>query len=95
MNESLQSAVCRGKSLKLTPTEYKILRALGENMGQPLSREVILREVWDTDYLIDNRLVDSHVRNLRKKLSEGESGLVIASVRGVGYRLAGSPKSRA
>jgi DNA-binding response OmpR family regulator len=91
MNDSLQSAICRGKSLKLTPTEFKILRTLGQSVGQPVSREEILMSVWQTEFMIDNRLVDSHVRNLRKKLSEGCSGLVVASVRGVGYRLATTP----
>ena len=91
MNDSLQSATCRGMSLKVTPTEFKILRTLGQNLGQPVSREEILNSVWQTEYMIDNRLVDSHVRNLRKKLSDARSGLVIASIRGIGYRLATTP----
>ena len=78
-------------SLKVTPTEFKILRTLGQNLGQPVSREEILNSVWQTEYMIDNRLVDSHVRNLRKKLSDARSGLVIASIRGIGYRLATTP----
>lgn len=92
MNDSLQSATCRGRSLKVTPTEFKILRTLGQNLGEPVSREEILKSVWQTEYMIDNRLVDSHVRNLRKKLSDGRSGLVVASVRGIGYRLATTPR---
>ncbi|MCA9781025.1 MAG: response regulator transcription factor [Candidatus Eremiobacteraeota bacterium] len=93
MKDSLQAAVYRGNSLELTPTEYRVLRALGDNLGVPVSRDELVRIVWDSTYLLEHRTVDIHVRNLRQKLSEHGCGLVVASVRGVGYKLS-SPTDR-
>ena len=87
LNDSLQSALYEERSLKLTPIEYQLLRTLGDNLGEAVSRVELLRRVWDTEYLHDNRLIDTHVRNLRKKLVRANCGLAISSVRGVGYKL--------
>lgn len=80
-------AFCQNELIKLTPTEFKILSLLASRIGQTLDRSEILMNVWETDYVEDNRLVDSHVRNLRKKLSKHPTNLVVVSARGVGYRL--------
>lgn len=72
-------------ALELTPKEYDLLLYFIENKGVALSREKILNGVWNYDYFGDLRTVDTHVKQLRSKL--GESGDMIVTVRGVGYRL--------
>lgn len=73
------------KALELTPKEYDLLLFFIQNKGVALSREKILNSVWNYDYFGDLRTVDTHVKQLRSKL--GESGDMIVTVRGVGYRL--------
>lgn len=72
-------------ALELTPKEYDLLLFFIQNKGVALSREKILNSVWNYDYFGDLRTVDTHVKQLRSKL--GESGDMIVTVRGVGYRL--------
>lgn len=72
------------QALELTPKEYDLLLYFIENKGVALSREKILNGVWNYDYFGDLRTVDTHVKQLRSKL--GESGEMIVTVRGVGYR---------
>ncbi|HEX3622132.1 MAG TPA: winged helix-turn-helix domain-containing protein, partial [Acidimicrobiales bacterium] len=57
---------------------------LAENEGLALSRQQILDAVWGADWYGDERTIDVHVRQLRKKLG---TGLPLATVWGVGYRL--------
>lgn len=73
------------QQLELTPKEYDLLLYFIENKGVALSREKILNGVWNYDYFGDLRTVDTHVKQLRSKL--GQSGEMIVTVRGVGYRL--------
>ena len=78
-------AYVKDQALELTPKEYNLLLYFLENKGVALSREKILNGVWNYDYFGDLRTVDTHVKQLRSKL--GESGNMIVTVRGVGYRL--------
>ena len=78
-------AYVKDKPLELTPKEYNLLLYFLDNKGVALSREKILNGVWNYDYFGDLRTVDTHVKQLRSKL--GESGNMIVTVRGVGYRL--------
>lgn len=70
--------------IDLSPKEYELLLYLVENKGIALSRDQILNVVWNYDYFGDLRTVDSHIKRLRSKL--GESGDLIQTVRGLGYR---------
>jgi DNA-binding response OmpR family regulator len=71
--------------LDLSATELRLLIELMRHTGQVLSREALLRLVWNYDYLGDSRLVDMAIKRLRDKLAPvGTSA--IATVRGVGYR---------
>ena len=72
------------KELDLTPKEYDLLLYLMQNKGLALSREKILNGVWNYDYFGDLRTVDTHITQLRSKI--GDSGDMIKTVRGVGYR---------
>ena len=61
---------------------------LADNAGRVLSRGVLLDHVWDHGFYGDERLVDVHVRRLRKKLErEPSSPTTLVTVRGLGYRL--------
>ena len=64
--------------------EFDLLRFLAENSGLALSRQQILDGAWGPDWYGDERTVDVHVRQLRKKLGEA---LPLTTVWGVGYRL--------
>ncbi len=74
-----------GREVILTYKEFELLVFLLENRGVVLTRDRILREVWDYEFDGENRTVDVHVRTLRQKL--GESCDIIETVRGVGYKI--------
>ena len=77
-----------GQDLQLTPTELRLLLELSNRPGQALSRQQLLRLVWEHDYLGDSRLVDACVQRLRAKVEDVPSApTLIRTVRGVGYRL--------
>ena len=73
------------KIIDLTQKEYEILKELMEHPGIVISRESFLNRLWKYEFYGDERAVDNHIKNLRKKL--GDSGNLIETVRGVGYRL--------
>jgi DNA-binding response OmpR family regulator len=73
-----------GRVVALAPREYALLAALVEHRGHVLSRRQLLDLAWGYDYLGDERTVDVHVRQLRRKLGPD---LPLATVVGAGYRL--------
>jgi DNA-binding response OmpR family regulator len=84
-----RQATLGGAMLTLKPKEFDLLHYLARRPGLVLSRDALLREVWGYDFPVDTRTVDVHIRWLRQKLSEGQSGgVTIETVRGFGYRLA-------
>ena len=74
-----------GRPVSLTKKEFELLEYLLRNPQIVLSRDNILNEIWDFDYDGDTRIVDVHIFKLRNKLQG--SGVKIASLRGVGYKL--------
>lgn len=74
--------------VELTAIEFDLLRTLAENRGRVLSREQLLEKVWGGEYFGEIRVVDVHLGHVRQKLSRPE---LIATVRGVGYRLDDDP----
>lgn len=78
-----------GVPIGVTNTEFRLLQELAAVPGRVLSREELLERVWGYGYFGDSRLVDVHMRRLRKKV-ELDPGhpTVILTVRGMGYRLA-------
>lgn len=79
----------KGTVIDLTKTEYELLLKLLEQEGAVLSREELLAEVWGTSFLGGSNVVDVHIKTLRKKLGDkAVHSKYIATVRGVGYRLA-------
>lgn len=78
-----------GRALDLTFKEFELLRCLAANPDKVFTRESLLREVWGYDFYGGTRTVDVHIRRLRAKLGTSDERL-IETVRGVGYRAAGS-----
>jgi DNA-binding response OmpR family regulator len=75
-----------GKNIDLTPKEMQILFFLASHSNKVLSREQILAEVWGYNYLADTRIVDTHVKRLRKKLESLKIDSAIRTIYGVGYK---------
>lgn len=76
-----------GEDAQLTRTEFLLLCELAENPNRVLSRDVLLENVWGYDYFGDGRVVDAHVRRLRKKIEPDPSEpTFVVTVRGLGYR---------
>jgi len=73
------------RSIELTALEFKLLAALIQNVGRVLSRDHILDLVWGTNAVVTDRVIDTHIANLRKKL-EPNGAAHISSIRGMGYR---------
>jgi two-component system phosphate regulon response regulator PhoB len=80
-----------GAELQLTSTEYKLLLTLIERRGRVQTRPQLLETVWEAQPDIQTRTVDMHVQRLRTKL--GESGRMIETVRGFGYRFRSAEKA--
>ena len=79
--------------VELTHTEFDLLAFLASNAGKVLSREKILNHVWGYEYPIETRVIDVHVRNLRRKIEEDPSHpYFILAVPGIGYRFTSSAK---
>jgi DNA-binding response OmpR family regulator len=76
------------RDIHLTMTEYRLLSVLTENIGRVLSRTALLEHVWERGFFGDERIVDVHVRRLRKKLEvDPAAPRTLVTVRGLGYRL--------
>jgi DNA-binding response OmpR family regulator len=73
-----------GEPVASTTREFALVQYLAENQGLALSRRQLLNGAWGADWYGDERTVDVHVRQLRKKLGDS---LPLATVRGIGYRL--------
>jgi DNA-binding response OmpR family regulator len=74
----------RGTAIALATREFDLIAHLATNQGIALSRQQLLDSVWGADWVGDDRTVDVHVRQLRKKLGDD---LPLATVWGIGYRL--------
>jgi DNA-binding response OmpR family regulator len=76
-----------GRTIPLTKTEFRLLSTLATARGAVVTREQLLERVWDYGYFGDTRLLDVHIRRLRRKI-EPDPGRprLIVTVRGVGYR---------
>jgi DNA-binding response OmpR family regulator len=85
MDLRARRATLDGRELQLTTKEFDLLSLLAEEPGTVVSRQRILREVWDTEWYGSSKTVDVHVASLRRKLGDGRW---IETVRGVGLRLA-------
>jgi len=75
------------REVELTHTEFDLLTFLASNAGKVLSREKILNSIWGYEYPIETRVIDVHIRNLRRKIETQPSRpYYILAVPGIGYR---------
>ena len=77
------TATMNGNTFELTQKEFEILRELLTHQGRILTRQNQLDKLWRYDFYGDERVVDTHIKNLRKKLGIG----FIQTIRGVGYKI--------
>ena len=85
LNPKSHTVTAKGEAVALTLKEFEMLRLMLKNRGTVFSRDRLLEEIWGYDYDGENRTVDVHIKTLRTKL--GDSGAVIETVRGVGYKI--------
>lgn len=86
---SRHTATVDGRNVRLTSSEFRLLRTLAEHPGQVYTRRELMQRLWDSMYVGDERAADVHVANLRRKLEPDPKNPVrILTVRGAGYALA-------
>ncbi len=77
----------KGRSLRLSPREYEILRFFTERQGEIVSREELLKKIWGYHSFPDTRTVDAHIAKLRRKIEDNpEEPKLIVTVHGRGYK---------
>ena len=72
-----------GNEVVLTSKEFALLRLMLENQGKVFTRQMLLDRLWEDDLEVEDRIIDSHIKNIRKKLNAD----YIKTIRGVGYRV--------
>lgn len=76
-----------GRKLELTKNEFRILQALFENAGATVSRETIMKRLWDNDCFVDDNTLTVNMTRLKKKLDIVGAGHLIHTQKGMGYVL--------
>jgi|SRR3989344_5040516 len=76
-----------GKSLQLTLKEFGLLEYFMRHVNEVVNREDLIAHLWDFNYESFSNVVDVHVKNLRRKLDQGQTPSLLETVRGIGYRL--------
>lgn len=77
-----------GEDLSFTRKEFELLLYLATNKGVVLSRDQLLKEVWDYDFVGDTRMIDMHISNLREKIEpSSRQPIYIKTIRGLGYKM--------
>ncbi len=87
LDERRRELAVDGAEVRLSTLEFDLLRALASSPGRVFSRAQLLEDVWGYDFYGDERVVDVHVRSLRRALGDDANDPhVIGTVRGVGYK---------
>lgn len=82
-----RTAFRHNRYIALSPKEFELFRYLMENAGHAVTREMLLRDVWNMNFDPQTNVVDVNIGRLRRKLEEGFDGTALETVWGVGYRL--------
>jgi two-component system, OmpR family, response regulator len=82
-----RAVVREGKPLSLTLKEFSLLEYFLRHSNEVVNREDLLSHLWDFNYESFSNVIDVHVKNLRRKLDDGNGPSVLETVRGIGYRL--------
>jgi len=93
IDDTARDARIRGESLDLTPTEYPLFSTMARRPGTIWSRARLLELVRPDALAVGDRTIDSHIKNLRRKLDAQLGVEVVESVYGVGYRVELPPAS--
>lgn len=72
----------KGENLRLTVSEFSLMKILKDNRGMVFSRDILINKIFDDEYIANDRIIDAHIKNLRKKLPHD----YIETVIGIGYR---------
>ncbi len=84
-----RSVTTGGQSVSLTPTEFDLLAVLARNPGRPFTRAQLMDLVYDVAYAGYDRAIDSHIKNLRRKIEpDPREPRYVLTVYGIGYKLA-------
>lgn len=75
------------QKLELTKNEFRILQLLFENLGSPVSREQIMKRLWDNDCFVDDNTLSVNITRVRKKLEEAGNTDLIQTRKGLGYMI--------
>ena len=87
LNEAEHTVTVRGESVAMPLKEFDVLRLLMMNVGQVMTRELLIDRVWGSDYYGDTKTLDVHVKRVRAKIeSDPANPSKIVTVRGVGYK---------
>lgn len=86
IDDDTMRIVVDGRRLDLTRTEFRVLRLLASRPGRVYSRAQILDLAYDPDQEVSDRVIDSHIKNIRKKIADATKHDVIHACYGVGYR---------
>jgi len=79
----------RGEPVAFPPKEFELLETLLRRQGRLLTRDLLIDEVWGSDYFGDTKTLDVHVKRIRKKIEEDPHNPVhLVTVRGLGYKFA-------
>jgi len=88
IDEAQYRAAFNGRELDLTPVEFRLLNTLAAAPGRVFSRQQLLDNLYEDHRVVTDRTVDSHIKNLRRKLDEvSPEQELIRSIYGVGYKL--------
>ncbi|WP_342758101.1 response regulator transcription factor [Kineothrix sedimenti] len=87
LNLSDMTLVCRNEKIELSKNEYKILQTLFENTGKTVTREIIMKRLWDDECFVDDNTLTVNINRLRKKLEGIGMEELIVTKKGIGYKL--------
>ena len=83
LNQETYEVLKNDKKVFLTVREFEILKLFMENPNKVFTRNNLLNSIWNYDYMGDEKIVNTHIKNIRKKLGKD----IIKTVRGAGYKL--------
>jgi DNA-binding response OmpR family regulator len=89
MNRNNYKVHFEKKELNFTKKEFAILWILAKKQDVVVTREELLKVVWSYEHLDDDRMIDTHLNRIRKKLKQNQINLTIKTVWGIGYKLQG------
>ncbi len=94
LDPSTREARRNGRSITLTTKEFAVLEVLMRESGRVLSREAISEHAWDDNFDPFSNVIDVYIARLRRKIDRPEEPALLATVRGVGYRIAAPTETR-